>query len=71
MLTTYKTNHKNGPEIEWIRNGKTNSLNLINLSLEIGYCNITLSNHVIIKFIRFVSKTKLGVVKWVLALIYI
>jgi hypothetical protein len=39
-----------------------NPLNL-NSSLEIGYCNTTLSNHDIIKLVRFVSKIMVRVVK--------
>jgi hypothetical protein len=45
-----------------------NPLSLINTSLEIGYCSKTLSNHDIIKLVRFVSKIKVGVVEWVLSL---
>jgi hypothetical protein len=37
-----------------------NPLNLINSSLEIGYCNMTLSNHDIINLVRFASKIKVG-----------
>jgi hypothetical protein len=40
-----------------------NPLILINLSLEIGYCSTMLSNHVIISFISFVPKIKVGVVE--------
>jgi hypothetical protein len=47
-----------------------NTLSLINPSLEIGYCSTTLSNHDIIRLVRFVSKIKVGVVEWVLSLIY-
>jgi hypothetical protein len=38
-------------------------LSLINQSLEIGYCSMTLSNHAIIRLIRFISKIKVGVVE--------
>jgi hypothetical protein len=38
-----------------------NPLILINLSLEIGCYSMTLSNHVIIKLVRFVSKIKVGI----------
>jgi hypothetical protein len=44
------------------RNCETNPLSLINSSLEIGYCSMTLSNHVIIRLVRLVSKIKIGVV---------
>jgi hypothetical protein len=50
---------------------RNESISLINLSLKIGYCSTTLSNHGIIRLIRFVSKIKVGVVEWVLSLIYI
>jgi hypothetical protein len=33
-----------------------------NLSLEVVYCGTTLSNHDIIRLVRFVSKIKVGVV---------
>jgi hypothetical protein len=33
-----------------------------NLSLEVVYCGTTLSNHEIIRLVRFVSKIKVGVV---------
>jgi hypothetical protein len=52
------------------QNCETNSLSIINLSLGIGYSSMLLSNHDIIRLIRFVSKIKVGVVKWVLSLIY-
>jgi hypothetical protein len=48
-----------------------NPLSLINPSLEIDYCSTTLSNHDIIRFVRFISKIKVGVVEWVLLLIHI
>jgi hypothetical protein len=48
-----------------------NPLSLINLSLEIVYCSMTLSNYVTIRLVRFISKIKVGVVDWVLSLIYI
>jgi hypothetical protein len=48
---------------------RTNQLSLIKLSLEIDYRSMTLSNHDISKLVRFVSKIKLGVVKYVLPLI--
>jgi hypothetical protein len=51
------------------RMSRTNQLSLINLSLEIDYRSMTLSNHDISKLVRFVSKIKLGVVKYVLPLI--
>jgi hypothetical protein len=35
-----------------------NLLSLINPSLEIDYCNMTLSNHDIIRLVRFVSKVR-------------
>jgi hypothetical protein len=47
------------------------SISLINLSFEIVYCSTPLSNHDIIRLVRFVSKSKVGVVEWVLSLIYI
>jgi hypothetical protein len=50
---------------------KTNPLNLINPSLDMGYCSMTLSNHGIIMLVRFISKIKVGVVKWVLSSIHI
>jgi hypothetical protein len=50
---------------------KTNPLNLINPSLDMGYCSMTLSNHGIIRLVRFISKIKVGVVKWVLSSIHI
>jgi hypothetical protein len=53
------------------KNCEANPLSLINLSLEIGYCNTTLSNLDIIMLVRLVSKIKVGVVEWVLSLIYI
>jgi hypothetical protein len=40
-----------------------NPVNLINPSLEIGYCSITLSNHIIIRLVRFILKIKVGVVE--------
>jgi hypothetical protein len=40
-----------------------NPLRLINLSLEIIYCSMMLSNHVIIRLVRFVSKIKIRVVE--------
>jgi hypothetical protein len=41
-----------------------NPLDLINnLSLEIVYCSTALSNHVIIRFVKFVSKIKVEVVE--------
>jgi hypothetical protein len=40
-----------------------NPLSLINMSLEIVYCRTMLSNHVIIRLVRFVSKIEVGVVK--------
>jgi hypothetical protein len=46
-------------------------LSLINLSLEIGYRSTMLSNYDIIRLVRFVSKIKVGVVEWILSLIYI
>jgi hypothetical protein len=36
---------------------------LINLSLQFDYCSTTLSNHVIIRLVRFVSTIKVGVVE--------
>jgi hypothetical protein len=51
------------------RMSRTNQLSLIKLSLEIDYRSMTLSNHDISKLVRFVSKIKLGVVKYVLPLI--
>jgi hypothetical protein len=48
-----------------------NPLSLINPSLETVYCSTTLSNHDIIRFVRFVSKIRVGVVEWVLLLICI
>jgi hypothetical protein len=48
-----------------------NPLSLSNPSLDISYCSMTLSNHNIIRLVRFVSKIKIGVVKCVLSLIYI
>jgi hypothetical protein len=39
------------------------ALSLINPSLDIGYCSMTLSNHDIIRLVRFVSKVKVGVVE--------
>jgi hypothetical protein len=50
---------------------RQNPLSLINSSLEIVYYSTMLSNHDIIRFFRFVSKIKVGVVEWVLSLIYI
>jgi hypothetical protein len=44
-------------------------LSLINPPLEIVYCSMSLSNHDIIRLVRFVSKIKVGVVEWVLSLI--
>jgi hypothetical protein len=41
-----------------------NTLSLINPSLEIVYCSTTLSNHNIIRLVRFVSKIRVGVVEW-------
>jgi hypothetical protein len=38
-----------------------NPLSLINKSLEIVYCSTTLSNHVIIRLVRFISKIKVWV----------
>jgi hypothetical protein len=38
--------------------------------IEIVSCSTTLSNHDIIRLIRFISKIKVGVVVWVLSLIY-
>jgi hypothetical protein len=38
-------------------------ISVINPSLEIGYCSTLLSNHDIIRLVRFVSKIKVGVVK--------
>ena len=46
-------------------------LNLINSSLEIVYYSTILSNHCIIRFIRFVSRFCPGVMEWVLSVIYI
>jgi hypothetical protein len=43
-----------------------NPLNIINLSLETGYCSTTLSNHDIIRLVRFISEIKVGVMKWIL-----
>jgi hypothetical protein len=37
-----------------------NLLSLINISLEIIYCNMTLSNHGIIRIVIFVSKLSWG-----------
>jgi hypothetical protein len=48
-----------------------NSLSLTNPSLEIDYCSMTLSNHDKIWLVRFISKIKVGVAEWVLALIHI
>jgi hypothetical protein len=45
-------------------------LNLINSSLDIVYCSTTLSNHNIIRLVRFVSTIRIEVMKWVLSLIY-
>jgi hypothetical protein len=56
---------------EWIENCEMNPLSLINPSLEIVYCSMTLSNHDIIRLVRFVSKIKVGVMEWVLSLIYV
>jgi hypothetical protein len=50
-----KNNFTNGPE-----NCETGLLNLINPSLEIGYCSTALSNHYIIRIVRFISKIKVG-----------
>jgi hypothetical protein len=44
-----------------------NPLSLINPSLEIVYCSTPLSNHDIIRLVRFVSKIKVGAVEWVLS----
>jgi hypothetical protein len=40
-----------------------NTLSIINPSLEIGYYSMSLSNHDIIRLIRFISKIK-EVVEW-------
>jgi cell division ATPase FtsA len=48
---------------------RQNPLSLISSSLEIIYCSTMLSNHDIIRLVRFVSKTKVGVVELVLSLI--
>jgi hypothetical protein len=50
---------------------RNESIKSNNLSLEIVYCSTTLSNHDIIRLVRFISKIKVGVVEWVLSLIYI
>jgi hypothetical protein len=55
--------------MDW--NCETNPLSLINLSLQIVHCSATLSNHDITRLVRFISKIKVGVVEWVLLLIYI
>jgi hypothetical protein len=39
------------------------SISLINPSLEIGYYSMTLSNHDIIRLVRFISKIKVGFVE--------
>jgi hypothetical protein len=44
-------------------NCETNPLSLINPSLEIGYCSTMLSNHDIIRLVRFISKIKVRVVE--------
>jgi hypothetical protein len=50
---------------------RDNSINSNYPSLEIIYCSTTLSNHDIIRLIRFTSEIKVGVLEWVLSLIYI
>jgi hypothetical protein len=52
----------------WTENCKTNPLRLINSSLEIDYCSMTLSNHGIVRLVRFVSKIKVEVAEWILLL---
>jgi hypothetical protein len=54
-----------------IENCEANPLSLISPLLEIGYCSITLSIHDIIRLIWFVSKIEVGIIEWVLSLIYI
>ena len=44
-----------------------NLLSLINSLLEVVYSSTTLSNHYIIKFIRFISRFHLRVIEWVLS----
>jgi hypothetical protein len=46
-----------------------NSLSLINSSLEIDNCSTMLSNHDRIRFVRFISKIKVGIVKLALSVI--
>jgi hypothetical protein len=48
-----------------------NPLSIINLSIEIDYCSMTLSNHDIIMLVRFVSKIKVGVVEGIFSLMHI
>ena len=42
-----------------------NLLSLVNLSLEVVYYSTTLSNHCIIRFIRFISRFHPGVIEWI------
>jgi hypothetical protein len=44
-------------------NREMNPLNLINTSLKIIYCSMTMSNHSIIKFVRFIPRFDSGVMK--------
>jgi hypothetical protein len=56
---------------EWTENHEFNPLSLINLSLEAGYCSTKLSNHDIIRLVRFISRIEVGVMECVLSLIHI
>jgi hypothetical protein len=53
-----------------MENHMTN-ISLINSSLEIIYRSTTLSNHSIIRLIRFVSRFELRIMEWFLSLIHI
>ena len=46
-----------------MKNREKTLLRLINLSLDIVYYSKTLSNHDIIRLVRFFSKIKVGVMK--------
>ena len=48
--------------------GKSRDESLINPSLEVVYCSTALSNHCIIRFIRFFSRFCPGVMEWVLVI---
>jgi hypothetical protein len=54
-----------------MENRKMIPLSLINLSVEIVYYSTILSNHGIIRLVRFVSKIKVGVIECDLLLIHI